>query len=105
MAILYFSDCCHCAEILNIEGTIMKNSLSFVRLAVVLVFAFIIQACNSYDPVPKSKCGKVVKHAQKVLGKFAPKYSDMMKDCKAASDSERGCIMAATKAGQVAQCM
>jgi len=64
-----------------------------------------IQSCSSYDPVSVKDCKKVVMHAQKILGDFAPKRSEMMADCKKATDSERGCVMAATKKGQVAQCM
>jgi len=73
-------------------------------IAGIFVGALILQGCSSYDPVPASQCKKVVKHAKEVLGSFAPKYSEMMSDCKKATDQERGCIMAATKKGQIAQC-
>ena len=65
----------------------------------------VLPACTDYEPIPVSECEMVVAHAQKVLGNFAPSYADMLKDCKAATDSERGCVIAATKKGQVAQCM
>ncbi|PCI42803.1 MAG: hypothetical protein COB51_12435 [Moraxellaceae bacterium] len=80
-----------------------KTSIRFV-FALLVSISF-LQGCSSYDPVAVSECGKVVKHAQKILGSMAPKRSDMMADCKQASDSDRGCIMAASKKGQVAQCM
>lgn len=63
------------------------------------------QGCSNYDPVPVGKCAEVVQHAQKILGEFAPSRTDMMNDCKKANDNQRGCVMAATKKGQVAQCM
>jgi len=83
----------------------MKVDNLMVRVIGLIVALLVLQACSNYDPVPAGDCGKVVEHARQVLGDFAPSYADMMKDCKAASDSERGCVMAATKKGQVAQCM
>jgi hypothetical protein len=70
-----------------------------------LLVSGLLLGCSDYDPVPKSQCSSVVQHAQKVLGAMSPEYSQMMADCKGASDKERGCVMAATKKGQVAQCM
>lgn len=67
--------------------------------------AILLSACSNYDPVPVEKCNEVVKHARKVLGSMAPDSRTMMADCKAASDSERGCVMAASKKGALAQCM
>lgn len=87
------------------RGLMMKMTRHSYKATLILVFCFLVQACNNYDPVPKSQCTKVVKHAKKILGSFAPKHSQMVKDCKSATDSERGCIMAATKKGQVAQCL
>jgi hypothetical protein len=60
--------------------------------------------CSSYDPVPVTECKKVVKHARKVLGKLAPKKSEMMEQCEAADDQARGCVMAAKKTGDLMQC-
>jgi len=64
----------------------------------------LITGCSSYEPVSKSKCKSVVNHAKKILADFAPSHADMLEDCNSASDSERGCIMAATKKGHIAQC-
>ncbi len=64
-----------------------------------------VTGCTQHDPVAASDCDKVVKHAQKVLGDMAPSSQELMASCKQASDSERGCVMAATKKGQLAQCM
>ena len=83
----------------------MNVDYSIGRVIGFAVAALVLQGCSNYDPVPASDCDKVVSHAQEVLGSFAPAYGEMLKDCKAATDSERGCIMAATKTGQIAQCM
>lgn len=77
---------------------------TFTRATTTLMAALLLVGCNNYDPVAASECDKVVSHTLKVLGNFAPSYGDAMKDCKAATDSERGCAMAATKKGKIAQC-
>ncbi|OEF61229.1 hypothetical protein A1OW_20295 [Enterovibrio norvegicus] len=69
------------------------------------LLSFGLIACSGHDPVPESKCGEVVKHAQKVLGAMAPSAGELMSQCKAADDSARGCVMAATKKGALAQCL
>ena len=81
----------------------LQNSISCLTGLVVGVL--VIQGCSHYEPVSVSECNKVVAHATKVLGSFAPSQSEMMADCKKATDNERGCIMASTKKGQIAQCM
>ena len=63
-----------------------------------------LQGCNSYDPVPASQCGKVVRNVAKVLGKMAPSSTEMMADCKKASDEKRGCALAARNTGDLSQC-
>jgi len=83
----------------------MKALSAKILMTILFTTGLLLTGCSSYDPVPVSKCSKVVSHAKKTLGTLAPKYSEMMASCKKASDQERGCIMAATKAGQVAQCM
>ena len=87
------------------NGEAMKTQKSLILIISIISGALLLQGCSSYDPVPTSQCKKVVKHAKKVLRKMAPKHSKMTADCKKASDSERGCIMAATKAGAMAQCL
>lgn len=81
---------------------LMKNRIAITTLVLGISF---ISGCSNYEPVAASECGKVVKHAQKVLGSMAPSRSDMMADCKKASDNERGCVMASDKKGALAQCM
>ncbi|WP_407332842.1 hypothetical protein [Enterovibrio sp. 27052020O] len=76
-----------------------------VKTSFIALFAFGLTACSDYDPVPESQCSNVVSHAQKVLGAMAPSAGELMGQCKSASDSERGCVMAATKKGQLAQCL
>ena len=87
------------------NGARMKTQKTLILFTGLIAGTLLIQGCSSYDPVPVSQCKKVVNHAKKVLGKMAPKHSKMTADCKKASDSERGCIMAVTKAGAMAQCL
>ncbi|PCK07553.1 MAG: hypothetical protein COA42_13700 [Alteromonadaceae bacterium] len=82
----------------------MKLVKSIYRIAGLFVGVLLISSCSNYDPVPVSKCAEVVSHAAKVLGDFAPSHSEMMEECKKATDKERGCVMAATKKGKIAQC-
>ena len=63
-----------------------------------------LTGCTSYDPVSVKDCGKVVTHTKKLLKDHAPPRAEMMKSCKASTDEERGCAMAATKAAQLMQC-
>ncbi|WP_083699792.1 hypothetical protein [Shewanella sp. UCD-KL12] len=83
----------------DVDG-VNRMTLFFTVMAFVL-----LTSCSNYDPVPVEKCAEVVKHAKKILGSMAPDNASMMADCKKASDSDRGCVMAATKKGAVAQCM
>jgi len=83
----------------------IENRLSpKIFFTVSCISVSLLIGCSNYEPVPKSKCKAVVKHAKKILADFAPSNADMLKDCNAASDSERGCIMAASKKGHIAQC-
>ncbi|BAJ01156.1 hypothetical protein [Shewanella violacea] len=81
------------------------DKINRVALFFTLMLFLMLSGCTNYDPVPVGKCSEVVKHAKKVLGSMAPDYKSLMADCKAATDSERGCVMAATKKGALAQCM
>lgn len=83
----------------------MKYAISTGRVIALSIAILIVPACTKHDPVPVSDCGKVVKHAMKVLKNFDPKRSDLMKNCKQATDTQRGCVMASKKAGKLAQCM
>lgn len=80
----------------------MKNKQTGLLLGLTLV---VLTGCSQHEPVAASECDKVVKHAKKVLGDMAPSSKELMASCKQASDSERGCVMAATKKGLLAQCM
>lgn len=88
-------------------NTVQRKSLlpSILPLSFGIVTILMLSGCTNYEPVAAAKCPEVVKHAKKVLGSMAPDGKTMMADCKAASDSERGCVMAATKKGALAQCM
>lgn len=63
-----------------------------------------VLSCKSYDPVPASQCKTVVTQARKILGKAAESYSKMLKNCKAATDQERGCATAATSPAALLRC-
>jgi len=80
---------------------ISKRVLSVSAL---LASIILLPACTSYEPVSVKQCGKVVKHATKVLGALAPSRSKLLASCKKASDTQRGCFMAATIAGELSQC-
>jgi len=82
----------------------MKSRKSISRISGLFVSVLLLHGCTNYDPVAASQCNKVVSHAKKILADFAPSRSEMMADCKKATDNERGCIMAATKKGEIAQC-
>ncbi|ODA35726.1 hypothetical protein A8L45_02950 [Veronia pacifica] len=73
--------------------------------ATTLVFIPVLTACSDHPPIAVDQCGKVIAHAKQVLGSMAPDNATLMSQCQAATDSERGCVMAATKKGQLAQCM
>lgn len=73
-------------------------------ITLLFVFALSVVGCKKYDPVPESECKKVVTHARKVMGKHADKRSKMMKDCKAASDQERGCAKVAKSPAALLRC-
>ncbi|OEE66141.1 hypothetical protein A1OO_10125 [Enterovibrio norvegicus FF-33] len=83
----------------------MSLSKLAAKSTFIALLALGLNACSGHDPVPESECGKVVSHAQKVLGAMAPSAGELMGQCKSASDSERGCVLAATKKGQLAQCL
>ena len=80
-------------------------NLKTIKTTFLATTFFGLAACSDYEPVAQSDCGKVVSHAQKILGALAPSAGELMSQCKAASDSERGCVMASTKKGQLAQCL
>ena len=82
----------------------MKPLKSVKVITCLFIGVLLMQGCSKHDPVSVAECDKVVAHAAKVLGKFASSNAVMMADCKKATDNERGCIMAATKKGQIAQC-
>ena len=80
---------------LNMLGGKKWASLSLIMLAA---------ACSKDAPVPESECEKVVTHVKSVLKDKAPSTSKMLKQCKAATDEARGCVMAADKPMKILQC-
>lgn len=82
----------------------VKSTLVLKPILVACIALFVVTACSKATPVPESDCDKVIKHAKKVLGKNAPSSSKMQKQCKAATDEARGCVMAADKPMKILQC-
>ena len=78
--------------------------VSINKLSVLIFAIATLTACSKADPVPVSECKKVVSHAKKVLGEQAPSSSKMLKQCKAASDEARGCVLAADKPMKILKC-
>ena len=66
----------------------MKNKISMTVL-----FLAALGACST--KIPASRCEEVVKHAESVLGDKAKKRTEMMAECKAATDAQRGCVLEA----------
>ncbi|SFD19621.1 hypothetical protein [Pseudoalteromonas denitrificans] len=73
-------------------------------VSILIPAAFVLMACSKADPVPVSECKKVVNHVKKVLGEQAPSSRKMLKQCKAASDEARGCVLAADKPMKILKC-
>jgi len=77
------------------------NILSYLALPLVILT---LVSCSKATPVPISECESVVSHVKKVLKSNAPSQSKMLKQCKAATDDARGCVMAADKPMKILQC-
>jgi hypothetical protein len=83
------------------------SSIKLTSFLIILPFTFVftlVSGCSKPTPVPKSQCNSVVSHAQKILGKNAPSSYDMLKQCGAADDDARGCVMAADKPMKILKC-
>lgn len=63
-----------------------------------------ISGCQSHDPIPASQCGEVVSHARRLMGDRADPWAKMTRQCQAASDQERGCVMVADSAADILRC-
>jgi len=83
---------------------VSETKASLIRVSIAFITIATITACSKADPVPVSECKKVVSHAKKVLGAQAPSNSKMLKQCKAASDDARGCVLAADKPMKILKC-
>jgi len=84
----------------------MLKKQRFTQVILPLNFALItvLASCSGAKPVPVSECGKVISHVKTVLKDKAPSSSKMMKQCKAATDEARGCVLAANKPMKILQC-
>ena len=79
--------------------------MKYLKLSLVSFFVLtFLNSCSKADPVPVSECNKVVIHVKKVLGNNAPSNSEMIAQCKAASDEARGCVLAADKPMKILKC-
>ena len=63
-----------------------------------------ISGCTNYEPVKASKCGEIVKHSSKILGKLAKPQATMLKECRSFTDEQRGCAMQATIVADLVKC-
>ena len=70
----------------------------------VISLCLFLSACSKIEPVPESACDKVIAHAKSILKEKAPSASSMLKQCKAASDEARGCVMASDKPMKLLKC-
>ena len=77
------------------------NVISYLALPLVVIT---LVSCSKAPPVAVSECDTVISHVKKVLKDRAPNQSSMLKQCKAATDEARGCIMAADKPMKLLQC-
>jgi len=77
------------------------NGITYLALPLVIIS---LVSCSKATPVPISECESVVSHVKKVLKSNAPSQSKMLKQCKAATDDARGCVMAADKPMKILQC-
>jgi len=82
------------------------SKLSSILLggSLTLVFLLPMGCTTDYKPIKASKCGSIVKHTAKILGKIAPSSSKMLKQCKGFTDIQRGCAMEAKSTGSLLKC-
>ena len=82
---------------LNTSSKLLASSLAFAL--------FLPAACSTDSkPVKAGKCNVIVSHTAKLLGKLAPSQSEMIKECKKLSDTQRGCLMEASNNIDLMKC-
>ncbi|KGJ96172.1 hypothetical protein [Colwellia psychrerythraea] len=82
----------------------LNKSLSIIPYLVLPLVILTLVSCSKAVPVPKSECDTVISHVKSILKDKAPSKSKMLKQCNAATDEARGCIMAADKPMKILQC-
>ncbi len=83
--------------------TMINRRFTSFSCSVLLILG--LSACTDHPPVSAEKCGEVVRHAKSVLGGMSPDTATLLRQCQTATDSERGCVMAATTKGGISQCL
>ena len=80
----------------------MVRSISAILGACAMIVA---SGCSrTYEPVAASKCEAVVDHSIEILHKLAKPRPELLRDCRKASDQQRGCIMEASIVADLAKC-
>ena len=80
------------------------STLSWTGVALLSIQLFAVAGCSKHTPVPVTQCNAVVTHASRVLGDDAGSSSQLMKDCREATDQQRGCALAAKSAISLMRC-
>ncbi len=84
--------------------TLSSKKTKLPTLLLLVIPTFFLISCSKPAPVSIKECDKVVSHVKSILKDRAPSNSEMLKQCKAASDDARGCVMAANKPMKILQC-
>jgi len=83
----------------------MNNNRSLLISAAFLGLIFMAACSDNYAPVKAGKCGTVVQHTNKILGKLNSKTKpEMLKECKNYSDQQRGCALQAKIVADLLKC-
>ncbi len=86
------------------NNSLLNKTLNIIFYLALPLVILTLASCSKATPVPVSDCDAVVSHVKSVLKDNAPSKSKMLKQCKAATDEARGCVMAADKPMKILQC-
>ncbi len=82
----------------------IKKTGSTVLLTSIFAVINLSGCSESFQPVPVSQCGKVVKHTTSILKKLAKPQAEMIQECRKFTDEQRGCAMQASIVHDLAKC-